>query len=121
MTSSGDPTLLHTSPPHPPPPPDHGAPPPPPLGHRRHTPGQRDAGRLLPCALPGESVSGDFSLRHVLGDPNNNNNNNIYIYIYIYIYIHIYIFLYNHGLKMDPNHSFEHPEWSRITFGKTRF
>ena len=25
------------------------------------------------------------------------------------------------GLKMGPNHLFEHPEWSRITFGKTRF
>ena len=27
----------------------------------------------------------------------------------------------HHGLKMGPNHLFEHPEWSRITFGKTRF
>ena len=26
-----------------------------------------------------------------------------------------------HGLKMGPNHLFEHPEWSGITFGKTRF
>ena len=26
-----------------------------------------------------------------------------------------------HGLKMSPNHLFEHPEWSWITFGKTRF
>ena len=41
--------------------------PPPPLGCCRHTPGQRDAGRLLPCALPRESVSGNFSRRHVLG------------------------------------------------------
>ena len=40
---------------------------PPPLGRCRHTPGQRDAGRLLPCALPRESVSGNFSRRHVLG------------------------------------------------------
>ena len=24
-------------------------------------------------------------------------------------------------LKMGPNHLFEHPEWSWITFGKTRF
>ena len=40
---------------------------PPPLGRRRHTPGRRDAGRLLPCALPRESVSGNFSRRHVLG------------------------------------------------------
>ena len=42
-------------------------PPPPPLGRCRHTPGQRDAGRLLPCTLPRESVSGNFSRRHVLG------------------------------------------------------
>ena len=61
---------------HAPPPPHHGAPPPP-LGRRRHTPGQRDAGRLLPCALPRESVSGNFSRRHVLGAPNNNNNKKI--------------------------------------------
>ena len=27
----------------------------------------------------------------------------------------------HHGLKMGPNHLFEHPEWSTITFGKTRF
>ena len=27
----------------------------------------------------------------------------------------------HHGLKMGPNHLFEHSEWSRITFGKTRF
>ena len=74
MTSSGDPTLLHTRPP---PPPHTTAPPPPPLGRRRHTPGQRDAGRLLPCALPRESVSGNFSRRHVLGAFNNNNNNNL--------------------------------------------
>ena len=40
---------------------------PPPLGRCRHTPGQRDAGRLLPCALPRESVSGNFFRRHVLG------------------------------------------------------
>ena len=51
----------------PPPPPDMAAPTPPPLGRCRHTPGQRDAGRLLPCALPRESVSGNFSRRHVLG------------------------------------------------------
>ena len=52
----------------PPPPPGQKAEPPlPPLGRRRHTPGQRDAGRLLPCALPRESVSGNFSRRHVLG------------------------------------------------------
>ena len=63
---------------YPPPPPNHGGPhPPPPLGRRRHTPGQRDAGRLLPCALPRESVSGNFSRRHVLGAFNNNNNNNL--------------------------------------------
>ena len=63
MTSTGGPTLLHTRPP----PPHSTAPPPPPPGRCRHTPGQRDAGRLLPCALPGESVSGNFSRRHVLG------------------------------------------------------
>ena len=49
------------------PPPEQKADPPPPLGRCRHTPGQRDAGRLLPCALPRESVSGNFSRRHVLG------------------------------------------------------
>ena len=27
----------------------------------------------------------------------------------------------HHGLQMGPNHLFEHPEWSRISFGKTRF
>ena len=27
----------------------------------------------------------------------------------------------HHGLKMGQNHLFEHPEWSWITFGKTRF
>ena len=27
----------------------------------------------------------------------------------------------HHGLKMRQNHLFEHPEWSWITFGKTRF
>ena len=26
----------------------------------------------------------------------------------------------HHGLKMGPNHLFEHPEWSRITFGNKR-
>ena len=62
VTSTGGPTLLHAPPP---PPPHHGGPPP--LGRCRHTPGQRDAGRLLPCALPRESVSGNFSRRHVLG------------------------------------------------------
>ena len=49
------------------PPQTEGGTPPPPLGRCRHTPGQRDAGRLLPCALPQESVSGNFSRRHVLG------------------------------------------------------
>ena len=71
-----------------------------------------------------------------------------YICIYIYIYIYIYKLRFSpsfdpflvvnqplfkafwdfpwaktrhHGLKMGPNHLFEHPEWSRITFGKTRF
>ena len=27
----------------------------------------------------------------------------------------------HHGLKMGPNHLFEHHKWSRIIFGKTRF
>ena len=27
----------------------------------------------------------------------------------------------HHGLKTSEKHLFEHPEWSRITFGKTRF
>ena len=44
-------------------PPDRRRNPPPPLGRCQHTPGQRDAGRLLPR----ESVSGNFSRRHVLG------------------------------------------------------
>ena len=55
VTSTGSPTLLHTRPP------PSTPRPPPPLGCRGHTPGQRDAGRLLPCALPRESVSGNFS------------------------------------------------------------
>ena len=27
----------------------------------------------------------------------------------------------HHGLKTSQNHLFEHPEWPRITFGKTHF
>ena len=61
----------HTPPTFPPlpfPPTEGGTSLPPPLGRCRHTPGQSDdAGRLLPCALPRESVSGNFSRRHVLG------------------------------------------------------
>ena len=54
---------------HAPPPPSSwrpAPPPPPPLGRRRRPPGQRSAGRLLPCALPRESVSSNFSRWHVL-------------------------------------------------------
>ena len=60
-----------------------------------HTPGPRDAGRLLPCALPRESVSGNFSRRHVLvAFTTTTTTKNILYYTILYYTILYYTILY---------------------------
>ena len=50
---------------------------------RRCLPRLCSAGRLLPCALLTETVSGNFSRQHVLSATTTQKQHYIYIYIYL--------------------------------------